>query len=79
VYVGEPKCAEEPPSQLKGFETVVLRPGESRAVNLRIPLDSLAGWSEKSSGWRLCKGSYEFKVGQSSRTILLRSSIALGE
>jgi beta-glucosidase len=79
VYVGEPKCAEEPPSQLKGFEKLVLNSGETRAVNLQIPLDSLAGWSEKSNGWKLCKGSYAFKVGQSSRTILMSSSIMLGE
>jgi beta-glucosidase len=79
VYVGEPKCAEEPPSQLKGFEKVVLESGETRTVNLQIPLDSLAGWSEKSNGWKLCKGSYAFKVGQSSRTILMSSSIMLGE
>jgi|HubBroStandDraft_6_1064221.scaffolds.fasta_scaffold15292_3 beta-glucosidase len=79
VYVGEPKCAEEPPSQLKGFEKVVLDSGETRTANLQIPLDSLAGWSEKSNGWNLCKGRYAFKVGQSSRTILMSSSIMLGE
>jgi beta-glucosidase len=79
LYVAEPKCAEEPPSQLKGFEKVVLRPGETKTVNLQISLASLAGWSEKTNGWKLCKGVYDFKVGQSSRTILLKSSIALGE
>jgi beta-glucosidase len=36
VYVGEPKCAEEPPSQLKGFEKVVLDSGETRTVNILI-------------------------------------------
>jgi beta-glucosidase len=79
VYVAEPKCAEEPPSQLKGFEKVQLNPGKTRKVNLQIPLDSLAGWSEKTNGWKLCKGTYEFKVGQSFRTTLLSSSIVLGE
>jgi beta-glucosidase len=79
VYVGEPKCAEEPPSQLKGFEKVVLGPGETRSVNLKITLDSLNGWNEKANGWKLCKGTYQFMVGQSSRTILLSSSLPLGE
>jgi beta-glucosidase len=64
---------------LEGFEKVQLNPGETRKVNLQIPLDSLAGWSEKTHGWKLCKGTYEFKVGQSSRTTLLSSSIVLGE
>ena len=79
VYVAEPRCAEEAPSQLKGFEKLQLNPGESKTVNFQIPLDSLAAWSDKANDWKLCKGTYEFKVGQSSRTILLRSSIALGE
>ncbi len=79
LYVAEPKCAEEPPSQLKGFEKVVLQPGEARTVTLEVPLDTLAAWSEKMNGWKLCRGTYEFKVGQSSRTILLHSSVALGK
>ena len=79
VYVAEPSCAQEPPSQLKGFEKLQLNPGETKTVNLQIPLDSLATWNEKAHGWSLCKGTYEFKVGQSSRSVLLRSSIALGE
>jgi len=74
VYVAERKCAEEPPSQLKGFEKVVLRPGETTTVNLKIPLASLSSWSEKNNDWKPCKGKYEFKVGQSSRTILLSSA-----
>jgi beta-glucosidase len=78
LYVAEPKCAQEPPSQLKGFEKVVLNPGQTTTVNLKIPLAGLAAWSGKID-WKLCKGTYEFKVGQSSRAVLLRSSIALGE
>jgi beta-glucosidase len=79
LFVAEPKCAEEPPSQLKGFEKVVLEPGEARTVTLQVPFDSLAAWSAKTNGWKLCKGTYEFKVGQSSRNILLSSGIALGK
>jgi beta-glucosidase len=79
LYVTEPKCADEPPSQLKGFEKVLLSPGETKIINLQVTLASLAGWSENRHDWILCKGAYDFKVGQSSRAILLRSSIALGE
>jgi beta-glucosidase len=79
LYVAEPKCAEAPPSQLKGFEKVVLEPGEARTVTLQVPLDSLAAWNEKTNDWKLCKGNYEFKVGESSRKILLSYGIALGK
>jgi beta-glucosidase len=77
VYVAEPSCAQEPPSQLKAFEKLRLNPGETKTVNLQIPLDSFAAWSEKANGWKLCKGTYLFKVGQSSRTTLVSSSIVL--
>jgi hypothetical protein len=46
---------------------------------LQVPLDNLAAWSETAHGWKLCKGIYEFKVGQSSRGILLNSSLTLGK
>ena len=79
LYVAGPKCAQEPPSQLKGFEKLLLNPEETKTVNLQIPLASLAAWSDKSNSWKLCNGAYDFRIGQSSRTILLRSSIALGD
>jgi beta-glucosidase len=78
VYVAEPEGAREPPSQLKGFEKVFLEPGESKTVRMDIPLDRLAAWSEDTHEWKLWKGAYEFKVGESSRRILLRSPLELG-
>jgi len=79
VYVAEPQDAREPPSQLKGFEKVFLKPGESSKVNIKIPAERLAAWNEQTHAWQLWKGAYEFKVGQSSRQILLSKSIALGD
>ena len=46
VYVTAPESAGEPPSQLKGFEKVSLKPGESKGVRIEIPIDRLAAWSE---------------------------------
>ena len=79
LYVAEPKCAQEPPSQLKGFEKVVLSPGDTKTINLQIPLASLPSWSEKENDWKLCKGKYVFKLGPSSSTTVLSSAIVLGE
>jgi beta-glucosidase len=79
VYVAEPEDAQEPLSQLKGFEKVFLKPGESRAVDIEIPVDRLAAWNENTHEWKIWKGAYEFKVGQSSRKILLSKSIELGD
>ena len=79
VYVEEPKEAGEPPAQLKGFEKVRLAAGESKKVHLEIPIQRLAVWSEEAHDWKLWKGTYGFKIGESSRNFLLQASVALGQ
>jgi hypothetical protein len=77
VYVEEPAGAEEPPSQLKGFAKVNLQPGERKQVTITLPVKSLAWWSEGSRRWELSPGTYEFKVGESSRDFQLRGHLSL--
>jgi beta-glucosidase len=77
VYVGEPTEADEPPSQLKGFTKVNLQPGEQKQLTLPISVKSLSVWSEKDHAWRLTAGTYEFKVGESSREFPLRGQLQL--
>jgi beta-glucosidase len=79
VYVEEPSDAQEPPSQLKGFEKVSLQPGESRQITIQIPVDNLAVWSEGDHAWKLFAGSYRIKVGESSRNIALSAAFTLDE
>jgi beta-glucosidase len=77
VYVTEPESAAEPPLQLKGFEKVTLMPGQRQKVTFKIPLDSLSAWSVDEHAWKFSGGTYHFKVCESSRRILLQSSVAL--
>jgi beta-glucosidase len=79
VYVEEPSEAQEPPSQLKGFEKVSLRPGESRKLTIRIPVDELAVWSERTQAWKLFAGDYKIKVGESSRKIAFSAGFIVDE
>lgn len=78
VYVADPESAHEPPSQLKGFAKVSLNPNESKTVRIDIPFESLVTWDENTDNWKLWEGSYDFKVGESSRRILLHSVMKLG-
>ena len=77
VYVGEPADADEPPSQLKGFAKVSLQPGERQQLTIAIPVKSLSAWSERDHAWRLAAGTYEFKVGESSRDFRLHGQLQL--
>ena len=78
VYVAAPEGAQEPPSQLKAFEKVSLEAGESKMVRIDVPLKRLAAWNDETHVWKLWNGAYAFKVGESSRKLLLQSSIELG-
>ncbi len=77
VYVGEPALAQEPPSQLKGFAKVSLQPGEEKPVTIIFPVKSLAWWNQRSRNWELSAGTYEFKVGESSRDFRLHAGMSL--
>jgi beta-glucosidase len=77
VYVGEPAAAEEPPSQLKGFGKVSLQPNERKHVTIAVPVKSLASWSERSHKWELSSGTYEVKIGESSRDFRLHGQVSL--
>src|SRR5262249_35121290 len=73
LYVRMPDGLHEPPAQLKGFEKVALRPGESRTVSLPLPAASLQLYDEETGSWRVFGGEYNVMVGSSSRDIRLRS------
>jgi len=55
--------------ELKGFEKVFLQPGESKAIDIEIPIVELSFFDVKSGKWKTEKGEYIFSVGTSSRDI----------
>jgi len=71
VYVRAPKGRLDKPFQeLKGFKkTRLLNPGESELVEVTVKLSHLASFD--GSHWLLEKGTYEVRVGSSSRDIRL--------
>jgi beta-glucosidase len=77
LYVEEPSEADEPPSQLKGFTKVSLKPGEEKQLTVAVPVKSLSAWSQKEHAWRLPAGMYRFKVGESSRDFRLHDQLQL--
>jgi len=77
LYLGSPAAAEEPPKQLKGFEKVLLKPGESKVVTMQLDKESLAAWDVQSHGWRVYSGSYSAMVGSSSRDIRLKGAFTI--
>jgi beta-glucosidase len=77
LYVGHPAAAGEPPKQLKGFEKVRLKPGESKTVSMALNRSTLSVWDESAHGWKIVPGAYTVSVGSSSRDIRLKGSFTL--
>ena len=68
---------EWPVKELKAFSRVPLTPGESKIVNLEIPVENLRYWNEAKHAWDddLCK--IELLVGASAGDIKLKKEITL--
>lgn len=76
VYVGFPPIAEgnEPPRQLKGFQKVVLKPGETKSVHIALTPRDFSYWSTAKHDWVIESGSYRIMIGASSEDIRLEGA-----
>jgi len=66
LYLGDPAVAGEPPRQLKGFQKVTLRPGQSTTVRFTLTGHDLSYWDDAADGWVLPDGHFNVSVGDSS-------------
>ncbi|KAF9511522.1 hypothetical protein BS47DRAFT_1298808, partial [Hydnum rufescens UP504] len=73
LYPDFPPSAEEPPSVLRGFESVHLSPGKTKLVTIKLPVrlavTLLQGWSKP-------QGPTGVLVGTSSHDFRLKGCIA---
>lgn len=61
--------------ELKGFEKVSLQPGETKTVSFLLKRRDLCYYDVVAADWRVEGGSYELRVGASSRDIRLSASV----
>jgi beta-glucosidase len=77
LYVTDPAEADEPPLQLKGFQKVTLKPGESGEVAIPLPADAFSTWDEETHAWKVYPGTYTVSVGSSSRDIRQKTTLTI--
>jgi len=69
---------EKPEQELKGFaKTRLLKPGESQELSFTLDARSLASFWTNISSWVAEKGTYEVRIGASSKDILLTTDFTL--
>lgn len=70
LYVSDPVCSVlRPDKELKAFEKVFLKPGESKTIELTIEVADLAFYDETKKGWNVETGEFVLHMGNSSRNI----------
>jgi len=68
LYVGEKKPPlPRPVRELKGFQKVLLQPGQSQQVTLQLDQRSFAYWNINKEKWDAPKDTYNVWVGSSSQ------------
>ncbi len=77
LYVGDPAPTGEPAEQLKGYQRVELRPGQTRRVSFVLDRGAFAWWNPKTSGWTVSPGAYRLMVGDSSASLPLTAHITV--
>ncbi|KAI0742388.1 glycosyl hydrolase family 3 N terminal domain-containing protein [Daedaleopsis nitida] len=75
LYLHFPAAAGEPPSVLRGFTDVLLKPHASQRVTLALSRYDLSVWDAAAQGWRKPAGAFTFSVGASSRDLKLTGTI----
>jgi beta-glucosidase len=78
VYVADPKSpVEEPEKQLKGFERVLLQPGETKHVSISLDARAFAYYDVAAKSWRITPGKFNVLVGDSSAALPLHSDLSI--
>ncbi len=76
VHDGHAKI-DRPVHELKGFERVELKPGETKAVTFQLDRAAFSYWNPATKAWQADPGIFEIQVGASSRDIRLRTPVQL--
>lgn len=70
-------AVQRPPKELKGYDKVSLKPGETKTAVFTLDYRSLAWYSEALGDWYAKTGDYEVLIGASSRDIRLSKVVHL--
>ena len=66
---------DRPGKELRGFERVSLKPGETKTVTLQLPASRLAYWNTVTKSWMLEYDKVQLLVGPSSADTELKRAI----
>ncbi len=78
LYISDKTGAcRRPLRELKGYEKVSLKPGETKTVDFTLDYRSFAWYSVEMKDWYAASGDYEVLIGASSRDMRLSGNVHL--
>lgn len=79
LYVAPPKelLALRPAKELKGFEKVLLKAGETKKISFTLDERAFAYFSENKGDWAIKSGEYTIELGFSSRDIKAAKAVSV--
>ncbi|MBQ1750726.1 MAG: fibronectin type III-like domain-contianing protein, partial [Bacteroidales bacterium] len=78
LYIGVNKCAlRRPVRELKGFEKIFLKAGESRTVTFTLTPSDISRFDPEAHKWVADKGTYKALFGTSSADILAEATFEM--
>ncbi len=78
LYVHRPDATVEwPAKELKAFQRVTLKAGETKTVKLEIPLKDLRYWNVEKNAWDLEHGTLQLLLGSASDDIRQNADVTI--
>jgi len=78
LYIGLPSGAPEAPrKQLRGFDKLAIKAGESGTATFNLRRRDISYWDTAKQNWVVPAGSFAVSVGASSRDIKLEGELTV--
>jgi beta-glucosidase len=78
VYLSPDRATEDRPErELKGFERVLLEPGETKHLSVTLDAGAFAYWSTEGKRWTIAPGKFTVHVGDSVTSTPLTGNVEI--
>ena len=78
LYITDAKCSvDRPVKELKAFQKVSLKPGETKTVTLRTDKRALSFWDETADDWKAEPGDFLAQAGDASDRLTCKVKFTL--
>jgi len=77
AYIQYPNLERMPIRELKAFDRVNLKAGETKTVNLKVNVSDLKKWDLSKNQWKLYNGTYQIQISRNSETPILTQSFTI--